>query len=293
MLALTAGCGFQISGGNAADDNPPDDANPDGMDGMIDAPIDAPIDMPIDMGTQNQDQDNDTIVDTEDNCVAIANTNQRNHDGDPFGDACDRCPHLISATDPDGDGDGVGDACDPRPTNNADRLALWVGFYDMDDIIGWGGQGTFTVTPAGYLQQTSANTTGFAPPGNVNVPFAMTELVIDNLINTNGDIGLAVTTTNGAQLECTMSKTGSNVNVRARQLGGSSNSAGWSGSFINQSRITLRLDLRQDVDCRASQGGGNVQQVAQTAADPTGRTYLGMVGIAARFDYLFVVDQMP
>src|SRR5262245_22705532 len=63
----------------------------------------------------NGDQDGDGVLDGMDNCVAVANADQRDHDADGRGDACDHCPHLASVTDPDTDGDGVGDACDPRP----------------------------------------------------------------------------------------------------------------------------------------------------------------------------------
>lgn len=41
---------------------------------------------------------------------------QRDHDGDGRGDACDPCPHLEAATDTDADGDGIGTACDPDDT---------------------------------------------------------------------------------------------------------------------------------------------------------------------------------
>ena len=37
----------------------------------------------------------------------------------------------------DSDGDGVGDACDPRPNSPGDRIALWDGFYDANDIANW------------------------------------------------------------------------------------------------------------------------------------------------------------
>jgi len=261
-----------------------------------DVPLDTPVDMPSDMAPPSADQDGDTILDVQDNCVAVANTDQRNHDGDAFGDVCDLCPHLSSVMDLDGDGDGVGDACDPRPANNADRRKLWVGFYDANDIVGWGGQGTYTIATVGgngYLKQATANISGWAPPGNVNVPFVMTEFVIDDLINTNGSVGVAVNTPTNGQYECAISKGGSNINVRAREQGAQSQSTSWPGTFVVNSRISLRLDLASDVDCRAIQGATNVQQVASTNGDPTGQTYLGTEGFAVRFDYLFVVEQAP
>ena len=37
------------------------------------------------------DGDGDTVCDTQDNCAAVANTNQADQDGDTVGDACDNC----------------------------------------------------------------------------------------------------------------------------------------------------------------------------------------------------------
>ena len=286
VLFVIAGCGFQVTpSGNTVQDAG------DGRDAS-DAQRDAALDAPVDSTLPPLDQDNDTVPDAQDNCIAVANPTQRNHDGDPLGDDCDRCPHLSSMTDPDGDNDGVGDACDPRPSTSGDLRVLWAGFYDTSEITGWTGQGVFTVS-GGYLQQTSANTTGLAPPAAVNVPFVMTQVLVDNLINTNGQIGLAVTTSANDQFECTIAKTGVNVTVRASQLGSGASETDWTGQFGAGQSVTFRLDLRTDVDCRAIQGATDIQRVASTSDDPTGRTYVGMQGIAARFDYLFVVDQAP
>jgi hypothetical protein len=51
------------------------------------------------------DDDNDTVLDTVDNCPLVANPSQANHDADAMGDACD----------PDDDNDGVADAQDCAP----------------------------------------------------------------------------------------------------------------------------------------------------------------------------------
>lgn len=291
VLALGAGCGFHIPGGTAAGDAAPDDANPD-------TPIDMSPNMPdmaIDMMPLPQDQDGDTILDTVDNCVAVANTDQRNHDGDPFGDACDRCPHLASASDPDGDGDGVGDACDPRPANNADQRKFWFGFYDMNEINGWTMQGTWTVSSQGYLVQATKNLSGIAPPGNVNVPFVMTEIVIDDP-NTSFEIGISDQVI-GTAYECALVKANTNVTIRARDAtapgGSGTTSLSWPGTAGIGSTVQLTLDLGSDIDCRAVQGATTIRPVESSNGDPTGRTYVGTVGAATRFDYLFVVDQEP
>lgn len=54
----------------------------------------------IDMLTDN---DNDLVIDSYDNCPAIANTDQANADLDASGDLCDSCP-LDANNDSDGDG---------------------------------------------------------------------------------------------------------------------------------------------------------------------------------------------
>jgi hypothetical protein len=293
VLALIAGCGFQVSTGTTVDDG----GSPDGSGSQPDGPIDgAPIDMPIDTNIPLMDQDGDTIGDATDNCVAVANTNQRNHDGDTFGDACDRCPHLMSATDPDGDQDGIGDACDPRPNAGGDVRALWVGFYDAADITGWSGQGSFAVVDVGgngYLQQVTANTSGFAPAANVDRPFMMSEVVIDNVINTNLSFGLAVNTPNNTQYECAISRNGSNTVVRARINGIAQETQTWPNTLAQNQRIQFRFDMSDDVDCGVVQGATTVQEIQIATGNPLGRTFVGTEGIAARFDYLFVVDVGP
>jgi hypothetical protein len=286
VLALVAGCGFQVTPGSIVQDGGPPDDNPS-TDGMVDAPLDAPIDTTVPFA----DQDGDAIADSSDNCLAIANTDQRNHDSDPFGDACDRCPHLASTTDPDGDGDGVGDACDPRPSLAGDQRVLWAGFYDANDITGWSGLGTFTVV-GGYLQPAGTNTSGFGPPSAVNVPFVMSEVVLDQP-TANGSVGVAVTTPTNSQFECSLARTGSNVALRARRLGGDNDSTTWTGTFAAGDRVTFRLDLANNVGCRGVQGGIDQAETAFTNDDPTGRAFLGAEGITVRFDYMFVVDEAP
>ncbi|WP_419813588.1 thrombospondin type 3 repeat-containing protein [Bacterioplanoides sp.] len=74
---------------------------------------------------QEPDADNDSIKDSQDNCPAIANADQRNTDGDALGDVCDadddgdtvldsldNCPLAANTNQLDADSDGMGDACD-------------------------------------------------------------------------------------------------------------------------------------------------------------------------------------
>jgi hypothetical protein len=80
---------------------------------------------------KDMDSDQDGILDTADNCPAVANPGQENNDGDAQGDACDtdddndtvldssdNCPLLANADQADNDGDSIGDACDTDDDND-------------------------------------------------------------------------------------------------------------------------------------------------------------------------------
>lgn len=74
----------------------------------------AAVDTMID-GSPNVDTDGDGKVDSDDNCIAVANADQHDEDSDNLGDVCDPCPHIAIGGATDTDTDGVGDACDPAP----------------------------------------------------------------------------------------------------------------------------------------------------------------------------------
>ncbi len=61
------------------------------------------------------DSDGDTVLDVDDNCPWLANTDQTNSDGDSRGDDCDNCPVDDNEDQLDADGDGHGDVCDVCP----------------------------------------------------------------------------------------------------------------------------------------------------------------------------------
>lgn len=78
-----------------------------------------------DDGNGNVDTDNDTVLDSNDNCPSIANEDQLDTDSDGLGDACDddddndgisdmndNCPLSANPLQEDADNDGIGDACD-------------------------------------------------------------------------------------------------------------------------------------------------------------------------------------
>lgn len=64
------------------------------------------------------DADGDLVVDSQDNCPLVQNSQFRGQphqidtDGDGVGDACDNCPDTGNSGQEDGDSDTVGDACD-------------------------------------------------------------------------------------------------------------------------------------------------------------------------------------
>ncbi len=81
------------------------------------------------------DRDEDTILDGDDNCPAVANTNQADSNNNGIGNACeliangdidgdgvqnslDNCPTIANANQLNTDGDSAGDACDPDDDND-------------------------------------------------------------------------------------------------------------------------------------------------------------------------------
>lgn len=74
------------------------------------------------------DTDGDGILDTADNCPAIANPQQYDEDGDGIGNLCDNCPHVANPGQAATlDADAVGDACDPNQ-GRLDTQVLFDGF---------------------------------------------------------------------------------------------------------------------------------------------------------------------
>ena len=78
----------------------------------------------------DEDDDNDGILDVQDNCPLISNTEQIDTDGDGFGNTCDldddndgipdiedNCPLIANPNQDDDDNDGIGNVCD----NDADN----------------------------------------------------------------------------------------------------------------------------------------------------------------------------
>jgi len=131
------------------------------------------------------DLDRDTVDDSHDNCVGLANPDQGNEDGDALGDACDPCPIDTSSADPDSD--GVAGACDPHPTTAGDRIVAFTGFH-RGVPAGWGFIGTATqdgdslsMTP-GAMRYTSV-VPEMDPIGNGTIT---AELTVDSAAGPEG-----------------------------------------------------------------------------------------------------------
>jgi gliding motility-associated-like protein len=90
----------------------------------------------------DDDDDNDGILDVDDNCPLVANSDQADADNDNIGDVCDddmdndgitddvdNCPNDPNPDQADEDNDGIGDVCDPVNNNDTDGD----GIIDADD----------------------------------------------------------------------------------------------------------------------------------------------------------------
>ena len=61
------------------------------------------------------DNDEDGVLNCDDNCKEVPNTDQSDTDGDDFGDVCDNCLDEYNSGQEDNDGDGFGNICDNCP----------------------------------------------------------------------------------------------------------------------------------------------------------------------------------
>ena len=265
----------------------------DGADGAADgAAIDAPVQIDaMPDGSPNVDTDGDGVVDAQDNCPTVANTDQRDWDGDHHGDACDHCPHLASATDPDGDGDGVGDACDPRPATAGDARALWVGFYDAADIAGWtdggtGGIGTWAVT-GGKLVQSATDPAQFASlyePTNFQHVYVATSFVVGSW-NANATIGVC-NGWDGSHFDCCNVNT---VNAAPASVGEAQRDLAQKADVAFAVASNQTVDIVENMATSNSCSFGSNAQVAATPYGQAGHVIVYTAHTSASFRYLFVV----
>lgn len=296
VLALVAGCGFRTHAVGILDDAPPigDDAPPVVIDGSPDAAPDTPP----------ADSDGDGVPDALDNCPMAMNADQRDHDVDGRGDVCDLCPHIPEPADVDDDGDGVGNACDPRPMTGGDTRALWVGFYDANDITNWPQNvQTFAVTN-GHLVggRTSSGLDYIYYPTSFQHAYIETLAHYTALANATGSVspGAVVFTGDagpGQYYQC--EAVGTNGGGRAvyaidaYPITSHSDQAPWTGTLAVGSEIMLHDGVIGGKHiCRATQGAADVA-VMQDAGGTGGVAVLGTANATISYDYLFVVEIGP
>jgi hypothetical protein len=277
VLAALAGCSFRL---NAAGDG-----------GTVDARRGDGIDAPGDM-------DGDGVPDDLDNCPTVANPDQRDHDVDGRGDVCDLCPHIPEAVDVDSDGDGVGDACDPRPHTPGDHRALWVGFYDANDIATWPVNGTDTVT-AGRLV-IGNTTTGFQytfPPGTFMNAYAVAGVRLLALGSTALGPGLQTQNGNNAVDQAYQCNLITNTTGTAAQAydfwpgqPAQTTSVPWTGTFATNDDFVWTDELTGTTHTCSYTQGAVVATPVQTAGPHVGYVILGAQYATAGWDYLFVVE---
>lgn len=254
------------------------------------------------------DMDNDTILDQNDNCPTVANTNQRDHDGDGRGDACDLCPHINEAADVDTDMDGVGNACDPRPSTAGDSIALFEGFYDAASIANWTQNGGMWSVANGVLTQSSttasSNTNALVAPGTYTRA-AITAGVRVNALGTPGNgfppetphVSVASGIANGQGFWCSVVKEGSNEKLYATIQRPNTQTqfpnVDWAGTFAANSdlRITEQLVGSSTNTCTVVQGATTgTTNGTFNAAPAAGSVQVATRTASASFDYVFVVS---
>lgn len=105
------------------------------------------------------DTDHDGILDPNDNCPTIANSDQHDEDGDGAGDACDVCPGVPHEGATDTDTDGLPDDCDPHADTAGDKLVYFEPFVGSSLPTGWSvASGTATDFTVGNDALTIAST---------------------------------------------------------------------------------------------------------------------------------------
>jgi hypothetical protein len=249
------------------------------------------------------DSDGDGVPDTSDNCPTIANADQHDHDGDGRGDVCDVCPHLVDAGG-DADGDGVGDACDPRPTEAGDRIALFEGFYDN---VAWTpvAGGAWTVS-SGAIDQSDMTMQHQIVAGlSLNNAFIDARVKVSGVAQNSSSrhstgIVLGYQDTND-YFFCGLAAPGAGAQIEAGRVGDGQYNYN-SGDFqtqmtgdwtVIQARTSQAAGDYTHIDCESKRGAVAGNTSYDDTDDAAGDIGLRTNGVAASFDYVFVVEVPP
>jgi Thrombospondin type 3 repeat len=286
-VIMVAGCSFHSSAKPGGDD---DGTTPDASTGSNGSAAPG-------------DSDGDGIADVSDNCPTIANADQRDHDGDGRGDVCDVCPHLVDAGG-DADGDGVGDACDPRPTEAGDRIALFEGFYDD---VAW----TPVAGGAWNVSTGAINETDLTMQHQIVAGLSLDNVFIDARVKVS-----AVTQSTQSRRStgivlgyqdtsdyffCGLAAPSGGAQIEAGRVGDGQYNYN-QGQFqtqmtgdwtVIQARTSQPPGDNTHIDCASKRGTVAGDTSYDDTADAAGDIGLRTNGVAASFDYVFVVEVPP
>ena len=244
------------------------------------------------------DTDMDGVVDSDDNCPALANPEQRDFDGDGIGDPCDHCPHILNPLDLDSDGDDVGDDCDVQPGKHDQRI-IWLGFYSQDEISGWPNwmnQGDWSVFGDRLEQRNpaAALTLLDAPTTYGDVYFATEFEIANPLATAANEIGFCGgNITQGHQFYC-CSVNGEGVRAistwEAPPAGNDADPESFAGNLSPGARISVQGWMTAATsECRFTQGL-TIQPASTERGKPTpGTPVFYTTNVTGRWRYAFVV----
>jgi thrombospondin type 3 repeat protein len=281
VLVALAGCGFQPRAARIGDG---------GADGALDGMFDAAPDGPA-------DTDGDGVPDAVDNCPTLANPDQRDHDVDGRGDVCDLCPHIPEAFDLDSDGDGVGNSCDPHPATAGDRRALWSGFYDATDIMGWPVSGSASVSLGRLVIGTT--TGGFQyilPPMQFTNAYVVTGVRAVAVGAASPAIEIQTGNNTVSQAYACYVATTATTDVYAYDFWpgqmAQAASKSWAGTFAANSDFVVADKIAANVHTCSFTQAATIAAPTQSAGPHAGYMLLGAQNATAAYDYVFVVE-MP
>ena len=253
---------------------------------------------------QPADTDGDGKLDSEDNCVDVANADQRNHDMDARGDLCDLCPHIADDGG-DSDNDQIGDACDPRA--GIDTLIAFDGFYDDSTAItSWTKSGGTWSISGGALRQTGTNTWAFfGPPqpiARVYADYAFTPLSVGPAFTVQTQQGTATIQPSIGNFAgivqqqrnygCAISKDPSNrVTAWASVNGSTANSPKtWGGDLTMGQRYRVVENMTTQNRCDFTQGTTITDNDSENLGATDGTFVFSVAASTVEIDYIFLVS---